>query len=204
MEMAAAQATITHSGNPNEDLCPASINPKTMIPMDLCESFALLDIPRSTAVTTCSLRKSVFTFGVAVLNVRNMRPIKIQPTIRPMIGATNKGRTLYRTPRPRIAWGPLMISVAPTTPPISAWVDEDGMPRHQQKTFHSTAAIMAITMVFSVTAFESTKPVVMERATAAPYRNGATNSATATRYRANRGRIARDAMTPAKILDESR
>ncbi len=134
-----------------------------------------------TAVTTCSCLKTVLTLGVAPLRAHSRTPINIQPTIRPMIGATNKGSTLYSTPPTRIAEGPSMMSVAPTTPPIKACVDEEGMPRHQQNRFHNTAAIIAITIVGSVTTCALTRPVVMDRATAAPYRKGAMNSPIATR-----------------------
>jgi hypothetical protein len=52
-----------------------------------------------------------------------------------------------------------MTHAAPTMPPISAWVDDEGMPSHQQKMLHSVAADMAITSVSSVIAVASTRPV---------------------------------------------
>ncbi len=63
---------------------------------------------------------------------------------------------------------------------------------------------MAMTRVSSVTAEVSTRPVVIERATAEPNMKGAIRSAAATRYKAQRGCIAREAITPARMLDESR
>ena len=78
------------------------------------------------------------------------------------------------------------------------------MPRHQQKKLHATAAAMATTTVFRDTAEVSTSPVVIDRVTADPKKNGAISSAAAIRYRATRGRMAREAITPARMLDESR
>jgi hypothetical protein len=82
-------------------------------------------------------------------------------------------------------------------------VEEEGIPLHQQNMLHKTAATIPMTIVSSETAVESTIPVVTDRATADPKKKGATISAAASRYSATVGRIARDAITPARMLEES-
>ena len=115
-----------------------------------------------------------------------------------------RGRITRASPPVKIAWLPLVINVAPKRPPTSAWVEEDGIPCHHEKKVQTSAATMAITIVSRVTADVLIRSVVIDWATAEPKKKGAIKSAAAPKYNASRGFIAREAITPARMLEESR
>jgi len=197
-------ANNTQNGIVKEDILPANSRPKAITPIDFCVSLELCDRASVSIVMTWSRLNKVFTFGWALLNEERRTFMTRKPIPNPRIGAIIRGRITKTKPFKFIDSRPLVINVAPTRPPINECVEEDGIPRHQEKRFQLTAAAMAMTIVLRVITEVFTKPVVIERATAAPKMKGAIRSAAATKYKAHSGRIAREAITPARMLDESR
>ena len=199
-----AHANNTQSGMLNEDKFPVRTSPNVITPIDFWASFELFDKASMSIVITWRRRNNVFTFGDAFLKTVRRTPMTKKPKTSPSRGPRKSGRITKAKPLVDMACGPFVINVAPSSPPIRACVEEDGMPRHQENRLQPTAAIMAITMVLIVIAEVFTNPVVIERATAEPNMNGAIKSAIATKNKANSGWMARDAITPARMLDESR
>ena len=102
-----------------------------------------------------------------------------------MIGETTAGMaTLAATPCHLTAEPPAAAIVEPTTPPISAWDELDGMPRYQVIRFHRMPPQRPANTTVSVTAPVLTRPLAMVAATVkerkAPIRLSAPDRATAT------------------------
>src|SRR4051794_28472341 len=113
--------------------------------------------------------------------------------------ATTKARTgamsagtmsLSTSPVPLIAPVPAATRVAPTTPPISAWEDEDGRPKYQVTRFQAIAPIKPAKTIVSVIASWSTKSLAIVAATAREM-NAPTKFRTEARATAIRGGMAR-------------
>lgn len=119
-------------------------------------------------------------------------------------GAKRRGKMIFSKPLVKMAFVPCVISAAPNKPPIIAWVEDEGIPCHQENKLQITAEAMPNVMVLNSTADVSISPVAIDRATANPNKNGAIKSATPISKSAIRGFTAREAITPDKILDESR
>src|ERR1700709_2024395 len=73
--------------------------------------------------------------------------------------------TLETIPSISIAPEPAPTKVAPTTPPISACEEEDGIPNHQVARFQLIAPIRPPRMITGVTAADSTIPSAIVAAT---------------------------------------
>ena len=96
-----------------------------------------------------------------------------KPMMNAMTGAKRRGKMIFSKP--------LVISAAPSKPPIIAWVEDEGIPCHQENKLQITAEAMPNVMVLNSTADVSISPVAMDRATANPNKNGAIKSATPIR-----------------------
>ena len=101
---------------------------------------------------------------------------------------------------------PAASTVAPISPPTSAWEDEDGRPRHQVSRFQAIAPISPASTTtiawLAARLLRSTKPP-MVLATAVPPSSGPRNSKTPTTATACPGVMAREAMTVATTLAAS-
>src|ERR1700753_41698 len=73
--------------------------------------------------------------------------------------------TLEMIPSTSIAPEPAPTRVAPITPPIKAWDEEDGIPNHQVARFQLIAPISPRRMMIAVTAADSTIPSAIVAAT---------------------------------------
>ena len=96
-----------------------------------------------------------------------------------------------------------MARAAPTSPPTSAWLELDGIPRHQVITFQTTAPVSpAPTTVTSWPAGTLTIVAIVS-ATAAPRRSGPRRLQTAARTIACIGRATRVATSVAIAFEAS-
>src|SRR5579884_913018 len=103
-----------------------------------------------------------------------------------MIGESTAGRTtLDTTPCQSTACPPAAASVAPTTPPISACEELDGMPKNQVARFHRMPPTRPANTTVGVTRWLCTRPPAIVAATLnernAPTRFSKPDRATATR-----------------------
>ncbi|MNN10248.1 hypothetical protein D3C81_1231660 [compost metagenome] len=100
-----------------------------MMPMVFCASLPPWPRLYSEADTSCSRRNQRSTRDGGVRK-------KVQPTITIMIEPSRKPRngeirikaTVFSRPLPTSAPVPALATAAPTSPPISACDDDDGMP----------------------------------------------------------------------------
>lgn len=93
-------------------------------------------------------------------------------------GAKRRGKMIFNKPLVKMVFGPCIISAAPSKPPIIAWVEDEGIPRHHENKLQITAEAIPKVMALNSTADVSISPVAMDRATASPNKNGAIRSAT--------------------------
>ena len=91
---------------------------------------------------------------------------------------------------------PSAANTEPTTPPTSAWEDEDGMPKYQVITFHTIAPTKPAKMIGTVMVVWSTIPLAIVAATVTD-RNAPSRFMTAASVTAARGRSARVAIVVA-------
>src|SRR5580704_5390193 len=104
-----------------------------------------------------------------------------------MIGDRPAGMMTFETrPCHWIAWPPAAAIVAPTTPPMSACDELDGMPRSQVSKFQMIPPARPAATTCSVTRFVSTRPLAIVAATASE-RNAPTRFSTPDRATATRG-----------------
>jgi hypothetical protein len=103
------------------------------------------------------------------------RKIHIRTTIRvramknPSSGEVNSGiSTLLTTPSHLTAPVPLAAIVAPSRPPMRAWLEELGRPSHQVIRFQVMAPMRAAATTTWVVVCSSTRPAPMVLATAVP------------------------------------
>ena len=90
------------------------------------------------------------------------------------IGSTTLGQmptclpltTSLQMSTPQSPWAVAMA--APASPPMRAWLEDDGSPSHQVNRFHAMAPVRAATSVAMVTTPLSTSPLLMVPATAVP------------------------------------
>jgi hypothetical protein len=119
--------------------------------------------------------------------------MKKNPSVTPRMGDRNRGTsTLSRTPSKMIAEGPTAASTAPRRPPMSAWLDELGMPSRQVMRFHAMAPISAAATTICPASPSGgvASPDAMVLATAVPV-SAPTKFAVADRRMACAGRNAR-------------
>src|SRR5690606_30416821 len=103
-------------------------------------------------------------------------------------------------PSPWIASTPPLAHTAPTSPPISAWVELDGMRKYHETSIQTTVAVSAAPIVDGNTTLCSTISSPTAPATATPNKNGPINCATVDRSSALHGPIAREAISVATLL----
>src|ERR1700722_15568331 len=83
-----------------------------------------------------------------------------------MKGASTAGMTtLEKMPLQITPCDPIAASIAPTTPPISACEEEDGMLRYQGKMFQRIAPARPAKTIGTVTRFSFTMPLAIVAAT---------------------------------------
>jgi hypothetical protein len=73
--------------------------------------------------------------------IQSTASITRYPSTSPTTGDTSIGMTTFSTMPPQSTCPPLASRVAPTSPPISAWDEDDGMPNRQVVRFHAIAPI---------------------------------------------------------------
>ncbi len=104
--------------------------------------------------------------------------------------------TLATSPCQCTALEPLAAHVAPTSPPMSAWDELDGMPKYQVIRFQAIAPMSAAKTMFSVVSDELTIPLAIVVATLSD-RNAPAKFRSAATVTATRGGSARVAMVVA-------
>ena len=86
-----------------------------------------------------------------------------------MTGEVTSGMsTLSTMPWTLSAPSPAATIVAPSSPPMSAWLDELGRPSHQVMRFHAIAPMSAAATIAWVVVASSTSPAPIVLATAVP------------------------------------
>ena len=114
-----------------------------------------------------------------------------------MTGASSAGTATFdTTPVQSTPLVPTAASTAPMMPPMSAWLDDDGMPRYHVKTFQTIAPTSPAKMISSVTSPWVTIPLAIVAATLTE-RNAPTKFSTEASPTATRGRRAPVAMVVA-------
>ena len=107
--------------------------------------------------------------GCARRKTLKMSAISSSPTVKPMIGDATSGRsTLPTMPSTCHAPNPAEMKAAPSSPPISAWLDDDGIPRRQVSRFQMMAPTSAAAITDCDSTFVSMSPDPTVRATAVP------------------------------------
>jgi hypothetical protein len=146
--MATPQATFVQSGTVKVSSLPEATSNAAITPIDFCASFApwlnesAPDIPHSAPrIGPCTRR-------VARRSARLERRTTQRPKTSPITGETARAIRTPKTPtgfqpsRPpqRTASSPPSATAEPTSPPTSAWLELEGNPRDQVRTFQSVAA----------------------------------------------------------------
>ena len=137
------------------------------------------------------------------MNGEIIRIIKIRPTVDQWItfvpSRNEKAKREKSNPAAKIK--------APSIPPISAWDDEQGMPKYQVKRFQMMAPtrvpITIRTPAFPAKCEGSTMPLPIVAATAVPKKKAPTNSKTEAMMRAHFGEMALEEIMVATMLEES-
>ena len=115
------------------------------MPIVFCASLLPWLNAMNAAEPTCSVRnRSFIVRGLARRNRFRRTTMKMNPIVSPRTGERTSGtRTLFTTPSTLIACAPSAIRTAPSSPPISAWLDELGMPRRHVIRFQTIAPTSA-------------------------------------------------------------
>ena len=122
------------------------------------------------AERTCALRKPAASGRRWTRRkIQNSRITSANAMVKPMIGDVNSGTmTLFQMPG-RLSWSaPAPTIVAPSSPPISAWLLELGRPSLQVMRFQMIAPISAAATIACVVLASLTRPAPMVFATAVP------------------------------------
>src|SRR5690348_8246006 len=138
-----------------------------MTPMVFCASFVPCAREIRAAEPTCPTRKPWPRTSLAAdLVIRYTEYVPIA-AMRPAItGESTAGiRTLDTMPCHFTAPAPAAAMVDPTTPPISAWDELDGIPRYHVARFHAMPPASPANTTVSVTWVLLTKPLAMVAAT---------------------------------------
>ena len=99
--------------------------------------------------------------------------VRLESTItsastKPVAGDITMALAVLPRPDHTTAFQPALVTPAPTSPPIRAWDDEDGIPASQVTTFQMMAPISAPKITWSVMMLGATMPVPMVLATCSP------------------------------------
>src|SRR3546814_20231685 len=82
--------------------------------------------------------------GLGVRRVHGTHSTSSIASTSPSAGAPTIASTVLVTPLHSTVASPALESPAPSNPPISAWLDEDGMPSTQVMTFQTIAPVSAL------------------------------------------------------------
>ena len=99
---------------------------------------------------------------------QEVRSISSIETVSPTTGESTMAKVVFETPAHTMAFGPAWASPAPSSPPISAWLEEEGMPFHQVMTFHTIAPASAPNTTCGVTTSLLMMPLPTVSATFSP------------------------------------
>jgi hypothetical protein len=95
-------------------------------------------------ITWSRRNRSLSTRGWACRNTFRSTTINENPISTPRTGdATSGNRTLSKIPWPLSAVGPSDAITAPISPPISAWLEDEGIPSRHVIRFHVIAPMSA-------------------------------------------------------------
>ncbi len=87
---------------------------------------------------------------------------------RPIMGDSRMAEAVLITPGQTMPSSPARATPAPTNPPISAWLEDDGVPRHHVTTFQNMAPTSAPKITCGSTMSLSMIPLPMVSATFRP------------------------------------
>src|SRR3984893_7012255 len=188
MEMASAQQTMTQTGalDPLATV-PLAISARVITPIVFCASLVPCASETTQAEPTCPIRKPCLRApSVSDLVIRYSSQVPQAATPAAMIGERTAGSTTLETsPCQSTALPPAAASVDPTTPPMSACEELDGMPKSQVIRFQMMPPARQAATTGSVTYAVLTRPFAIVAATAsernAPTRLSRPDKATATR-----------------------
>ena len=139
-EMAAAAEKITQngSGSPSATYPPAS-RARKITPIVFWASCRPWPRAMAAAETLCATLKPRWArVGLARRKVHMIATITRNPREKATSGESSIGMTTLPTTTPQSALAPA-ARAAPTSPPMSAWEEEDGSPYHQVMRFHVIA-----------------------------------------------------------------
>src|SRR4051794_9992493 len=185
--IATAQETMTQLGA----FCPAPSDPlairaRVITPIVFCASLVPCASETMDAEPSCPIRKPPVRVRSGTPRVSRYTR-KVPTAAMPMAigGDSSAGRMTFATrPCQWMAEVPAAASVAPTTPPISACDELDGMPRYQVARFQKMPPARPANTTVSVTPVEFTSPLAIVAATLndrkAPTRLSTLDRATAT------------------------
>ena len=122
---------------------------------------------------------------------------------KPMTGEATMAITVLVVPALSTTPGPAAAIPAPSSPPISAWLDDEGMPFTQVSTFQNIAPTSAPNTTAGVTVSGSTMPLPTVSATCSPTNQYAAKLPTAANSTAINGDSSRVATTVAMALAAS-
>ena len=141
-----------------------------MMPIVFWASFEPCEKAMNPAETTCRRLKAV-VIGLrwALRKSQNRKTTRTRATTKPIRGELIIGtRTLSKMPCGLKAAGPAATRVAPSRPPIRAWLLDDGRPSHHVSRFQAMAPMSAAATTAVVEVVSSTRPEPMVLATAVP------------------------------------
>ncbi len=193
-EIAPAASTITQMGTLNTGRIPAATSAAVMIPIVFWAPLEpWLNAIYAAEISWSRRKRSLIRCGSARRNTLSSRTITRNAPARPMIGEPTRGTTTFvAIASTCTAEAPSAASVAPSSPPISAWLLELGSASRQVIRFQAIPPISAAAMTtwpWPPTGVV-TMPLPMVAATSVPVR-APRKFAIAERTMANSGRSAR-------------
>ncbi|MNW51689.1 hypothetical protein D3C74_291810 [compost metagenome] len=203
--MKVAQARTTQNGTPESaGTAPPAMSASRMMPIDFCASLVPCASETSDADPIWPQRKPrlVVSCGRSLV-MRATRKVPSAATPIAITGASSAGIiTLDRTPVHRTPFVPTAARTEPTTPPMRACEELDGIPSNQVSRFQVIPPTRPASTTSRVMMFASTIPLAMVAATARD-RNAPTRLRTADSATAVLGLRARVAMDVAIALPVS-
>ena len=170
-DSAVAATTMTQTGTVTSGITPAEKSARVMMPIVFCASFEPCEKAMKPADTTWTRRKIAADRPAPGLpeDPVDARASAAKAPMNPRSGEMTIGiRTLPTIPPILNAPSPAATSVAPSRPPISAWLLELGRPTSQVRRFQVIAPISAAMTTAWVVVSSSTSPEPIVLATAVP------------------------------------
>ena len=106
--------------------------------------------------------------GVARTNIQDTISTRISASTNPLAGDSTIAATVLPKPAHCTTPQPALQTPAPTSPPIRAWLEDEGMPASQVTMFQTIAPISAPKITWSEMAPGLMMPVPMVEATCNP------------------------------------